>query len=137
MDTITQSYLLEESPCDSADKDIFTNGDCWKLARLLHDRGVGELVIVADFEDPIDSWCHMAVELPDGNYLDVLGVYTRQQFENHWFRHCWGSNPIIHKPKVTTASWYELTNDQEADYTSAEDIETVAQNLIEWFADTF
>lgn len=135
MDTITQSYLLEESPCDSIDKDTFTNGDCWKLARLLHDRGVGELVIVADFDDPIDSWCHMAVELPDGNYLDILGVYTRQQFEDYWFRHCWGSRPVVYKPELTANLWKRLTDDQEKDYTSPEDVEATAGTLVDWFED--
>lgn len=132
--TADRELLLEISPCDDDQVEIFTEADCWKLAFELQKRGVGELVAVADADDA-DMWCHMAVMLQDGTYLDANGLQTKSQLLARWgnFSNS-GNGALARYGKVTQARWEELTADQ-FERTDAEDVAEAADMLTEWLED--
>lgn len=133
--TSDQELLLEISPCDDEQVDLFTSSDCWKLARELHLRGVGKLAAISESSDP-DYWCHMAVELPDGTYLDAQGVQSREQFLTRWRGFVLrGDAAISYYDPRDEAHWEALTEDQEPDVGSQEDVDSAAELLIEWLED--
>lgn len=138
MRTITTSdreYTLEVFPCEQDDHDTFTAGDCWKLAHELHLRGIGALVSITDREDS-DFWVHMAVELPDGNFLDANGIQTRDQILRRWAGFLpSGKSATETLDAANGARWNELTWGQNQDDTAPEDVSNFADQLIEWFED--
>lgn len=79
-------------------QEAFTLGDCWHLAETIHTM-TGHPIITASWtetvteHDPITdeeevwtytSWSHVAVRLPDGRILDILGIWSEQEWLDHW-----------------------------------------------------
>lgn len=130
--TADRELLLEISPCDEDELDTFAAGDCWKLAYELQLRGVGRLIGVVDSEDA-DHWCHMAVELPDGTFLDAYGTQNRDQLIARWNRWVHTGRAVVARYDLSNPTrWDELTCDQEKEYSSPEDVAAVADKLIGW-----
>lgn len=129
--------LLEVSPCSYDEITIFTEGDCWLLAKELHARGIGEVVGITEKENP-EYWCHMAVVLPDGNFLDAHGIQTKDQLMTRWTPFCArGKSALAHYDVSAPGRWEELTADQEDCHRLSEDEEVleVADKLEEWLED--
>jgi len=133
--TTDQDLLLEVSPCTSQEVDDFTTSDCWKLAKELHLRGVGRLIAAVESRDA-DWWCHMAVEVEDGNILDAHGLQTKKQFLARW-------RPFLTQSDATVAfydpsneiHWDELVGDQDDRLTDEDEVAAVADKLSEWYED--
>lgn len=133
--TTDQDLLLEISPCTEEEVDDFTAGDCWKLAREIHLQGAGRLTGVVDEKDP-SFWIHMVVELPDGNFLDVYGIQSREQLMERWAPYFGGSKPATTRYDLSQPGlWEELTGDQDFNLATPEEVTEVAQRLIEWSED--
>jgi len=133
--TTDQDLLLEVSPCTTDEVDTFTSSDCWKLARELHLRGTGRLIAAVESRDT-DWWCHMAVELEDGQILDANGLQTRKQFLARW-------RPFLIQSEATVAFydptdedyWNELVGDQGIGLSDDDEVAEIADKLIEWVED--
>lgn len=72
-----------EWPFDEHDIDVYTSGECYRLARQLEQLGAGTLVVVR----PVGSdtaWNHMLVRLPDDQYLDIEGIHTHSEITEYW-----------------------------------------------------
>lgn len=127
--------VICKSPCTPDEIMVFTEGDCWKLAYELHQRGVGQIVGAVERDDP-DFWYHMAVELEDGTFLDAFGISTRQQFIDRWSEFTKSTAAAIASYSLENPSrWEELVMDQECDFSSPEDVQEVADKLQEWLED--
>lgn len=73
----------EEWPFDEHDIDVYTSGECYRLARQLEQLGAGTLVVVRP-PGSDTAWNHMLVRLEDGRYLDIEGVHTRAEIAKYW-----------------------------------------------------
>lgn len=80
-------------------EEAFSQGDCWVLARELH-RLTGWPLKWAGSRhgDQLTSWCHIMVQEPGGNFVDISGVHSPEDFTNYWRRTAkgWG---CIKKPR--------------------------------------
>lgn len=77
---------LEEEddwPFDEFDIDVYTSGECYRLARQLEQLGAGTLVVVRPAGSDT-AWNHMLVRLPDDRYLDIEGIHTRAEVAACW-----------------------------------------------------
>lgn len=74
----------EDWPFDEYEMDMYTSGECYRLARALEQLGVGRLVAIASRNKP-DSWVHMLVETADGRYVDIEGIHTAEDVAARWF----------------------------------------------------
>lgn len=81
-------YYLPFHNIDTDVEDAFTYGDCWRLAKELHDiAGYPIYAIGCAYTGPSETnrdWCHMFVALPDGNLLDVRGVWDEEAMLEEW-----------------------------------------------------
>lgn len=58
-----------------------THGDCWFLAASLSKAlNLPYATIYGD-----DEIQHVGVELPDGNIVDIEGIWEPQEWENRWY----------------------------------------------------
>lgn len=73
----------EDWPFDEYEMDTYTAGECYRLARALEQLGVGELTAVTTADKP-NGWNHMVVKLPDGRYLDIVGIHTEDVLKENW-----------------------------------------------------
>lgn len=72
-----------EWPFDEHDIDVYTSGECYRLARQLEQLGAGTLVVVRP-PGSNTAWNHMLIRLPDGLYLDIEGIHTRKEVARYW-----------------------------------------------------
>lgn len=81
-------YYLPFHNIDTDVEDAFTFGDCWCLAKELHDiAGYPIYAIGCAYTGPNETnrdWCHMFVALPDGNFLDIRGVWDEEAMLEEW-----------------------------------------------------
>ena len=81
-------YYLPFHNIDFDVEDAFTYGDCWRLAKELHDiTGYPIYALGCSYTGPAETernWCHMFVRLPDGNLLDVRGVWDEEAMLEEW-----------------------------------------------------
>lgn len=124
------------SELQEADRENYTEGDCYLLAKELHLLGLGELVIVARegseaTSPPLRSWTHMAVRTPEGYILDADGLnepgITLQNYGDTY-----GNRAAIQP--IDLEDYAGLTSDQaesifEGDYTRG-----IALELQAWLA---
>lgn len=73
----------DEWPFDEHDIDVYTSGECYRLARQLEKLGAGTLVVVRP-PGSDTAWNHMLVRLEDGRYLDIEGIHTRSEIAKYW-----------------------------------------------------
>jgi hypothetical protein len=60
--------------------DELTNGDCWSLAGILHQRtGLPFAALHGDGEV-----VHVGVEIADGVVVDIEGIWDSGSWETHW-----------------------------------------------------
>ena len=60
--------------------DELTNGECWVLAAILHERtGLPFAAIYGD-----DEIVHVGIELPDNMVVDIEGIWESSDLETHW-----------------------------------------------------
>lgn len=133
MATNTLDELIIASAPSTPDEILmFTEGDCWKLAYELHNRGVGRIVGIVDRVE-IDDWCHMAVKLDDGTFLDAFGVSTREQLLQRWSQFCGSKVGVIVEYNIEVPGvWQDLTEDQESGISYPKDLQVLADKLQGW-----
>lgn len=72
-----------EWPFDEDDIDVYTSGECYRLARQLEQLGAGTLVVIRP-PGSDTAWNHMLVQLPDERYLDIEGIHTHAEIVAYW-----------------------------------------------------
>ena len=134
--TLDNELLIEASNCTAEEVEIFTESDCWVLAKELQDRGIGEIVGITEVSDS-ELWRHMAVALPDGYFLDAHGIQTKDQLLTRWSEYCEnGEGRLTNYGTPTPERWSDLTNEQVGFRLSYnEDVLAVADKLEEWLED--
>lgn len=70
-------------PFDEHDIDVYTSGECYRLARQLEHLGAGTLVVIRP-PGSDTAWNHMLVRMSDGRYLDIEGVHTEADIARYW-----------------------------------------------------
>lgn len=63
------------------EKQAFTEGDCWELARLIA-LTAGHPIVTASSSFSHRDWYHAANRLPDGRILDIEGIWE----ESYWLQ---------------------------------------------------
>ena len=76
--------MLRYTPLSEESVEIFTKGDCWALARVLHELGAGELVMLVSEPAPSVEWSHILIRRPNGKYLDAYGLLTEKEMRLFW-----------------------------------------------------
>lgn len=80
-------YYLPFDPAPEVEE-AFTYGDCWRLAKAIHDiSGYPIYAVGCAHTGPSESnrdWSHMFVALPDGNLLDVRGIWSEETMLDEW-----------------------------------------------------
>jgi len=79
METMTSQY---EASADVIH--AFTAGDCGYLALALNQLTGWSVVTITPVEDE-NYWPHAAVQMPDGNIIDIEGIWTPDHFEAWWY----------------------------------------------------
>lgn len=68
--------------------EAFTYGDCYRLAKEIHDLTNYPIFAVGcQFDTRSEKkrdWCHMVVQIPDGRYADVAGIWDEDDLLNWW-----------------------------------------------------
>jgi hypothetical protein len=59
----------------------FSDGDCWVLAQAMYEEAMYPIVTATGTSG---MWIHAANLLPDGNIVDVFGVWNADTWVNHW-----------------------------------------------------
>lgn len=60
--------------------EAFTMGDCGYLALAIHLQTGWSLAALHQEDDPL-AWGHVGVQLPNGDYLDIEGIWTDTRVE--------------------------------------------------------
>lgn len=82
----------------------FTYGDCWVLALEIHKQyGLPVAFFIGsetanDDANPNIYWVHAFNALPNGTYLDVKGVHTREDLHGRWAEELESGVPDIVQP---------------------------------------
>ena len=82
-------YYLPFDPAPDVEE-AFTYGDCWCLAKAIHDiSGYPIVALGCSHTGPAEcerdrDWHHMFVALPDGNLLDIRGVWDEEAMLEEW-----------------------------------------------------
>lgn len=82
-------YYLPFDPAPDVEE-AFTYGDCWCLAKAIHDiSGYPIVALGCSHTGPAEcerdrDWHHMFVALPDGNLLDVRGIWSQEAMLSEW-----------------------------------------------------
>ena len=119
------------SELDESDRETYTEGDCYLLAKELHLLGLGELVIVTreGASDRGRSWTHMAVRTPEGYILDADGLnepgLTLQNYGD-----VYGNQAVIHPTDLR--GYEELTGDQSQSIFEGDYTRSIALELQRW-----
>lgn len=75
------------TPFDEFEIIQYTEGDCWMLARAMHKlTGWPIWWIGSEKLGETEGWCHVAVETPDGEMLDVTGAKSKEDFKKYWLK---------------------------------------------------
>lgn len=82
---------------DPATVELYTDRDCWLLARHLHEQSGWPYAAIIDEAVDADNnlvhhvadahrvgWFHVGVLTPDGDFLDVTGTHDRSSALNDW-----------------------------------------------------
>lgn len=65
------------------EKQAFTEGDCWELARLVALTS-GHPIVTASSPSNHKNWYHAANRLPDGRILDIEGIWEESSWLEVW-----------------------------------------------------
>lgn len=101
--TLTESYLPQGEIGERA-VELYTQGLCWYLAWVLHERTGWPIVVVADSHPRYINWCHMLVERPDGLLVDIHGAQSRKRVLRHWRGEC-DDPPSAHLKHMGQERW--------------------------------
>lgn len=79
-------FIFEESTLtdDVEIVDAFTNGDCWRLALSLNSLAGLPIYAVCSLDCPRDTWCHVFNQLPDGSFIDIMGIHSESEMLSKW-----------------------------------------------------
>lgn len=72
-----------------SERHMYTNADCAHLARELHNKTGFPIFFLGDSTDsgvPVGDrrWSHFVVRVPDGRFMDVEGVWTKDELIKRW-----------------------------------------------------
>jgi hypothetical protein len=109
--------------------EAFTCGDCWMLAKAIHDITGWTLVFYVPEIDEPWMWEHVAVRMPDGLILDIEGTHTEDFFISRW------SDPSRrHRADImevhSFAVWEDAVWDQIPEYVSWSRARKVARRIV-------
>lgn len=121
--TFWQGKLSIASSFDEDTIDSYTSGDCYILARVLHELGLGELVVVTD---GADRWSHMAVRTPEGYILDVEGINDPSITLTNYGQ-SYSNGGLIEA--LDLATYERLTDDQAQSIVTSEEVLKAAKSL--------
>lgn len=123
------------SDLHEGDVEVYTEGDCYLLARELHALGLGELVIVTrdgskDTAPELRPWSHMAVRTPEGYVLDADGLndpgITLQNYGDRY-----GDSAVVQP--ITVEEYAGLTSDQSVSIFEGDYTREIARAIRAWF----
>jgi hypothetical protein len=60
--------------------EVFSDGDCWELARKVQALTGWAIVTASDSND----WYHAANRMPNGRIVDIFGVWSQSAWLSHW-----------------------------------------------------
>lgn len=65
-------------------QEAYTLGDCWLLAETIH-KMTGHPIVTTQWEELEESnWSHAGNRLPDGQILDIIGIWSEEEWLEHW-----------------------------------------------------
>lgn len=87
--------------------DNYTRGACWYLALALHNKTGLPLTAIWG-EDTIH---HVGVELPNGDIVDVDGVWTSNHWSGYWYDELDMCDDIeVGEPSMEDSNWADAFN---------------------------
>ena len=90
-------------------QEAFTLGDCWLLAETIH-KMTGYPIVTTQWEEPGDSnWSHAGIRLPDKRILDIIGIWSEEEWLHHWHQNDDTYN-IPRETRVMFAKEWNLTD---------------------------
>lgn len=121
------------------EQEAFTFGDCWLLARAMHNITGWQMVAVGCTGGAVDGmlrdWVHIAVRTPQGLILDINGLHTDDEVRDQWQGEFWmvsDEEGVIEIFDIDVAFWEGLTDDQSARYPEV-DPSLSAQRLLAYY----
>ena len=95
------------SPFTPDEKFYFTNGDCWELARSIAEL-YGYPVVSAASQTDDRYWWHAANILPNGNIIDIDGIWSQQRWIDVWNDRIHQGARIIEVKQYTYQEWVDV-----------------------------
>lgn len=95
------------SPFTPDEKFVFTNGDCWELARAISEE-YGYPVVSAASKENDRYWWHAANLLPDGTILDIDGVWTQGKWLHIWNARKHDGKQVLKVKQYTHQEWVDV-----------------------------
>lgn len=121
------------------EQEAFTWGDCWLLARAMHNITGWQMVAVGcsggRADGALRDWVHIAVRTPEGSILDIDGFHTDDETTARWREDFWmvsAEEGDIEVFDVDVDMWNGLTEDQSARYSEI-DPSLTAQRLLAYY----
>ena len=104
--------------------EAFTCGDCWMLARAIHDISKWDMVLYNPYPHrDLDYWEHVAVRMPDGLILDIEGAHTEDDFLQRWNENAADEDAYEYGEVIPLSGvdeWERATGDQVPAYADPE-----------------
>lgn len=113
----------------------FTDGDCWELASAVEGE-FGFPVVTINATDDMFCWCHAGNRLPNGDILDIEGVWSEAAWVSEWTHRDYGSKAkpgILTTKEWTREDWEIELKDGEFEHAFTESMESLmyAYELVE------
>lgn len=122
--------------------EAFSFGDCWLLARALHNITGWTMVAVGCtggfVNGVLRDWVHIAVRTPEGQVLDIGGLHQDADVVTMWADDFWmfsGETGSIEVFDITVQDWEGLTREQVSQYPEI-DPSLTAQRLLAHYIET-
>jgi hypothetical protein len=121
------------------EREAFSFGDCWLLARAMHSITGWQMVAVGNEAGRqiggLRDWVHLAVRTPHGEILDINGFHDDSMMVDFWsdeFFTYSSENGLMEVFDVDVDMWDELTCDQDQQYPHVDPI-LVSQRLLQYY----
>lgn len=126
-------------PFTAIEQEAFTYGDCWLLARALHNITGWQMVAVGNTggkaSGVLRDWAHMAVRTPQGTILDITGTHDDKDILDVWseqFSFMSAEQGVMEVFDVAPEDWFGLTEEQIQMYPEV-DPSSTAQRLLAYY----
>lgn len=132
---------IEKVNLSDQEREAFTYGDCWLLARALNNICGWQMVGIGSeggcYRGAERDWIHLLVRTPYGHLLDVEGLHEESEMDVRWGPDLWllstegGEMDIF---DVSLRDWHLLTNAQRIRYPDISPVRT-ARKLLHAYRD--